>query len=80
MGMMPNHIVTKCIKGSFQTKIYIVGPGLLSCNLAVIGDSVIVGGGEGGRRNGPHFAASPSIDLLCSIFMADWLIGWLVDW
>ena len=22
----------------------------------------------------------PSIDLLCSIFMADWLIGWLVDW
>ena len=44
----------------------------------MIGDSVIVGGGEGGRRNGPHFAASPSIDLLFSIFMADWLIGWLV--
>ena len=46
----------------------------------MIGNSVIVEGGEGGRRNGPHFAASPSIDLLCSIFMADWLIGWLVDW
>ena len=78
MGMMPNHIVTKCIKGSFQTKIYIVGPGLLSCNLAVIFDTVIVGGGREGEEIGPQFAASPSIDLLCSIFMVDWLIGWLV--